>query len=148
MSARRTSSTITSPAPLQVLGLISVIAGFLGVPVLVLLNASQNLPLTLAVHAVVTVLVIGGCIWKCGSFQAWVNYTRQGAVYNVHSGWIALIGAFFSAVGVYIILDGKPATGPNAMAPREIVYTGSIFVLIGMGIAAMAAQKLRQTEKR
>jgi len=129
------------------IGLLLLIAGFTGVPAIVILNASQNLLLTVIVHASVTALVIGLCIRKCGSAKAWFTYSSTGESHSVHPGWIALVGLIFTATGIYIILHGKPSAGPKAMSLREISYFGSLFVLTGAGIAARVFHRVRASGK-
>jgi hypothetical protein len=133
---------------MHVLGLVLIIAGFWGAPALVLLNVTQNLPFTLAVHIAGALILIWLCSWKCGSFQAWVTYTKTGALYKGHPAGIVLIGLLFLMAGSYLILKAEPSGRPNTMSSQEIDYFGSIFLLIGAGVAAAAVRKLLRPGER
>ncbi len=122
--------------------MITLIFAFLGVPVLVLLNISASVSLALSVHALLGFAACAACIKKYGSADRWARLSIEGTRIEIHTTWILLFGLLFTLAGSYLAAFGRGGDAPNAMNRTEIIYFGSIFILLGLGIGLVAIGRL------
>lgn len=136
------------PLWLHTCGLVALIFGFLGIPVCILLNISASLAVALGAHALLGVSACVACLLKYGSLNRWTRLSIEGSSYNVAPAWILLAGALFILSGSCVAVFGQGGDGPNAMNRTEILYFGSIFILLGLGIGLVAGGELHRRASR
>ena len=127
---------------MQRLGITTLLAGFLGIPLIVFANITGNIPLTLMIHGGLWILLVAISIYRAGSPARWFA-ARVDSLYEVHPAVVVLIGILFALSGTGIALFIEPGDSPKAMNSAEITYFGGIFILLGIGVALTAVADWR-----
>ena len=137
---------------INTLGKAIALIGFLGVPAFGVAGLTSNLWIGIGCHAIFSLIMFGWWIWS-----AYSPHTSDEGATRVDTAYVqfqspifgALIGLFFAAAGLGIILWAKPAEpkpGSRPMNAEEIRYFGTIIFMIGLGVFFMVVGHKKECE--
>lgn len=122
---------------MRLFGMLTMIAGFLGIIAFGVLGATRSLPAALTIHGLLFLSFVAFSIFKSGGLSRWRSVKVDG-FYSVHFSVIILIGLVFVAGGASIAFFVDPGSAPNSMTKLDQIYFGAIIASIGGGVIPIA----------
>ena len=130
---------------MQNIGLTLVLTGFLGIPLFALTRVGPSIWVWIAVWLALGMIVTSLLVWKQGGIRNWFNAPVEGQM--VSPTTVLLAGLVFATAGAYVIAFQKPGNEPNAMTQGQIVWFGSVFVLLGLGVVLLSREPKRPSRR-
>ena len=130
-------SSLTFCQGMHLLGMLTMISGFLGIIALGVLGATRSMPATLITHGLLFLTFVAFSIQRSGGLSKWRSM-KVNALNSVHFSIIILVGFVFVIGGACIATLVEPGSGPNSMTKLDQIYFGIVIASIGGGVIPIA----------
>ena len=131
---------------MRVIGILFMIAGFIGIPAMGVVGVTRNIPAGVSLHLLVFAAYLGYLKYRTGSIA---QTLLDGLIRQTTVNWVIVFlgGLVFTAIGFGIAIPGEPSSDPNSLSPDEKIYVGTVVALLGLGLVMMATGSLLANEK-